>query len=156
MKMIDISEFVRNRLVAMGISSEVAQRVTAGADLATEESDDAGIDPRESIALTYPFTKGAFTRMKEAAITNMPAGGLVKMLENPVKVATFLDQGMRATPASLRLELPAWVHEKSEADRNRQAMARARRLAEGKEAQMSASQEQDASGDERDWVETPF
>ena len=122
---VDISEQVRGRLVGLGLSEDAAARVTACADV--EPGHDGTC--RETITMGYPVVKKGFERLKDAAITNMPAGGIREMLDDMPRLATFLDSGMRATPAAKRLELPAWVEENSNARRNEKSMGKAKAIA---------------------------
>lgn len=121
----DISDQVRGILQDRGISKEVTERITASVDC------EKGIDGtfRETITMGYPVTKAGFTRLKDCAISNMPQGNLRTMLSDTERLATFLDRSMRATPASKRLELPAWVEENSNARRNEATMDKAKALA---------------------------
>ena len=125
MKTIDISDQIRECLEGMGLSVDAAARVTACIDSEETGSDGA----RETIALGYPVVKKGYTSLKDVAVTNMAAGGITKMLDDQAKLATFLDSGMRATPAAKRLALPAWVAENSNAARNAADMDRASNLA---------------------------
>lgn len=126
--MFDLSEQVRTQLVARGLDEDLANRISAGIDIIESEEDDR--DPRETIVMGYPVENRGIARMKDVAIVNMPHGGIRELLEDDVRLATFIDAGMRATPAMKRLPLPAWIIEKSREDENRRAMSRARSLAE--------------------------
>jgi len=126
---LDLTGQVQSTLIAKGISAEVAARVSAIADIEIEGERDAS-ECRETITLGYPVSKNGFTRLKDAAVTNMPATGLAAMLEDDVKLATFIDMGMRATPATLRLELPTWVLEKSTASDKTRMMQKAKAAAQ--------------------------
>lgn len=125
MQTMDITAGVRAKLAALGLGAEITERVSAIADV--EPATDGTC--RETITMGYPVVKAGFTRMKDAAVTNLPAGGVAKMLDDIAALATFLAGGMRGTPAAKRLELPAWVAENSRDAANARDMGKARAIA---------------------------
>tara|TARA_B000000460_G_scaffold221547_1_gene173667 strand:- start:107 stop:505 length:399 start_codon:yes stop_codon:yes gene_type:complete len=127
MKTQDITIDTRCALDEMGVPQNILDRITATKDL---ETDGRG-DTRCTISLGYPVRKSGFTRLKDTAVTNTTDAGLADMLDDRVKVATFLQMGMNATPAANRLELPAWVLELSQAAKKEADMGRAGSLARG-------------------------
>lgn len=135
MKTNDLTASVRTRLLDAGIPDEVAERITARADLEAG----AGGKTRETIEMAYVGMRKGKQRTITVAISNVPEDGIDAMLDNPGKIATFLDAGMRATPATNRIALPDWVLQNSRAAANENSMARASKLAATEATEAHAS-----------------
>ena len=125
MKTLDITIDTRCALAELGVPQNILDRITATKDA---EVDGRG-DVRCTLNFGYPVTKGGFTRLKDAAVTNTTEGRFADMIDDRRQMATFLHMGMNATPAANRTELPAWVLELSEAKKKEADMGRAKNIA---------------------------
>ena len=140
----DITADVRARLQTRGISADVLQRITATADL---EGSPVGGGRRETIEMAYVGMRKGKERTNLVASTNTSEGGIHSMLSNDEAIATFLDSGMRATPAAHRLHLPQWVADNSRAAANENSMARARDLAQAQATEAHVANVTSNTGD---------
>lgn len=120
---LDLTRKLRDELHTRGVDVEAYERILVNRVEGGEEA-------RVSVEMSYnALIKGKW-RDRAVASINMPEDNFEPLLANDEKLATFLDMGMRATPAGVRVDLPSWVAEKSTAADKMRAMNRASSLAE--------------------------
>lgn len=132
MSTIEDSTSTRASLVAMGVPADLADRVR----LMRDETPAHDGEDRVSLEMTYTRTKNGLSRPAVCTSVNLPASQLDMIVSDRTRMATFLENGMRATPAAQRLPMPAWVSEASKARQIAADMGRAQGLARAAEEAM--------------------